>query len=161
MCCSKKPFVFVLCILALLVCTLAGSASAVKIEQTTGQLVGNSSDVIRGKVTGVLSRWDDAHTIIFTEVTIDVGEIVLGSIEKGRTISVYVPGGVVNDTGLSVEHAAQFEKGEDVIVFLTQLQGMYGVTSWEMGKFTVQNGNVREKNQSAADFISEIRKAKK
>ena len=160
MCCTKRPFVSVLCILALLVCTLAGSASAVKVEQTTGQLVGNSSDVIRGNVLSAVSKWDEAHTTIFTEVEVEVSELVLGSIDKGRTIRIYVPGGKVGDTVLSVEHAAQFDKGEDVVVFLTQLEGIYGVTSWEMGKFTVQNGNLREKKQSAADFIAEIRKAK-
>ncbi|HEX2897408.1 MAG TPA: hypothetical protein VHP63_05085 [candidate division Zixibacteria bacterium] len=160
MCCTKRQFVSLLCILALLICSLAGSVSAVKSEQTTAQLVGNSSEVIRGKVLSAVSKWDDAHTIIFTEVEVEVSDLVLGSIEKGRRISIYVPGGKVGDTVLSVEHAAQFEKGEDVVVFLTQLEGIYGVTSWEMGKFTVQNGNLREKKQSAADFISEIRKAK-
>lgn len=161
MCCTKRPFVAVLSILALLICSLASSSLAVKIEQTTEQLVGNSSDVIRGKVVSAVSKWDDAHTIIFTEVEVEISELILGSIEKGRLISIYVPGGKVGDTVLSVEHAAQFEVGEDVVVFLTQLEGIYGVTSWEMGKFTVQNGNLREKKQSAADFISEIRKAKK
>ncbi|MGH8016272.1 MAG: hypothetical protein ACREBV_08790 [Candidatus Zixiibacteriota bacterium] len=161
MCSTKKPFVLALCTLALLLCSLFSSAFAVKVEQTTAQLVNNSSDVIRGKVTGVVSKWDEPHTMIFTEVTINVSEIVLGSIEKGRTITIYVPGGVVGDTGLKVEHAAKFEKGEEVVVFLTQLQGMYGVTSWEMGKFTVQNGNLREKNQPVAEFINEIKKFKK
>jgi hypothetical protein len=30
-----------------------------------------------------------------------------------------------------------------------------------MGKFTVQNGNLREKNQPVAEFINEIKSVKK
>lgn len=158
---AKKPNLLAFCTLALLLCSFTGSAFAVKIEQTTEQLVNNSSDVIRGKVVSTEAQWDDAHTVIFTEVSITVDELVLGSIEKGRTISVYVPGGQVGDTGLKVEHAAEFQAGEDVVVFLTPLKGIYGVTSWEMGKFTVQNGTVQEKNRPLTEFISEIKAFKK
>lgn len=158
---SKGPFCIMAFLPALLICSLFSSAYAVAIPQTTGQLVGNSSDVIRGKVVSTKSQWDDAHTVIFTTVAIEVSDIVFGSIEKGHTVSVYVPGGIVNDTGMNAEHAAVFEQGEDVVVFLTQLQGMYGVTSWEMGKFTVQNGNVQEKNRPVSEFIDEIKAIKK
>jgi len=161
MCCSKNLVLVLTGTLGLLYCSFSSSALAVAIPQTTKQLVNNSSDVIRGKVTSTASRWNDAHTGIFTEVEIDISDIVLGSIEKGRTISVYVPGGVVGDTGLHVEHAAQFEEGEEVVVFLTQIQGRYGVTSWEMGKFTVQNGAVKEKNVPASEFINEIKSFEK
>jgi len=159
--CRKMPMHLAIGTLVALLCSLMGSAVAVTVPQTTEQLVGNSSDAVRGTVASVRSQWDDNHTMIYTVVTIDVSEIVLGSIEKGRAISVYVPGGLVKDTGLMVEHAPKFEEGEDVLVFLTQLQGMYGVTSWEMGKFTVQNGNVREKNLPVTDYINEIKAVKK
>jgi hypothetical protein len=139
----------------------AGTVFALAIPQTEEQLVKNSGDVVRGRVVETVSKWDDAHTTIFTEVSVEVSEIVIGSIEKGRTILIYVPGGAVGDTGLKVEHAAQFEKGEDVVVFLTQLQGVYGVTSWEMGKFTVQNGNVLEKNLPVTEFTNNIKSLKK
>ena len=161
MCSTKKPMVLALSSLALLICFLTSSVLGIKIPQSTAELVNNSSDVIRGKVTSVHSKWDEAHTIIFTEVTVDVSEIVLGSIEQGKGVTIYVPGGIVNDTGLSVEHAAQFEKGEDVIVFLTPLKGLYGVTSWEMGKFTVQGGNVRENNRVVTEYINEIKAIEK
>jgi len=161
MCKSKKPALLLAGALALLLCSFTSSALAVAIPQTTEQLVGNSSDVIRGTVVSVKSQWDAAHTIIFTEVKVEVTEVVFGSINKGGAISIYVPGGVVGDTGLKVEHAAQFEQGDDVVVFLSQLQDMYGVTSWEMGKFTVQNGTVREKKLPVAEFINEIKSFKK
>ncbi len=147
-------------VLAVCVCILGTTAMAVVVPQSTEQLVENSSDVIRGKVVTQSSQWDDTHTLIYTEVTIEISEIVLGSAEKGATISVYVPGGIVNDTGLAVEHAPAFEDGEEVILFLTELDNLYSVTSWEMGKFTVESANVVEKKLQVSVFINEIKAAK-
>ena len=143
------------------VCLAGITADAVIIPQSTVQLIENSSDVVRGKVISQNSQWNETHTSIYTEVTIEITEIVLGSVTKGAAISVYVPGGVVNDTGLRVEHAPEFKDGEDVILFLTELDNLYSVTSWEMGKFTVENANVVEKKQPVAEFINEIKAAKR
>ena len=143
------------------VCLAGITADAVTIPQSTQQLVENSSDVIRGKVISRISQWNETHTSIYTEVTIEITEIVLGSVTKGATISVYIPGGVVNDTGLRVEHAPEFKDGEDVVLFLTELDNLYSVTSWEMGKFTVESANVVEKKQPVSAFISEIKAAKR
>ncbi len=143
------------------VCILGITANAATTPQSTEQLVENSSDVIRGRVISQISQWDETHVVIYTELTIKITEVVLGSVAKGATISVYVPGGIVNDTGLKVEHAPEFEDGEDVILFLTELDNLYSVTSWEMGKFRVENGNVVEKKLPVAEFINEIKAAKR
>ena len=143
------------------VCILGITANAATIPQSTEQLVENSSDVIRGRVISQISLWNETHTMIYTDVTIEITETLLGSVAKGATISVYIPGGVVNDTGLRVEHAPEFEDGEDVILFLTELDNLYSVTSWEMGKFRVENSNVVEKNLPVSVFITEIKAAKR
>jgi len=143
------------------VCILGLTANAVTTPQSTEQLVENSSDVIRGKVLSQISQWDETHTYIYTDVSIEITEIVLGSVTKGTTISVYIPGGVVNDTGLRVEHSPEFEDGEEVILFLTELDNLYSVTSWEMGKFRIENANVVEKKLPVSEFISEIKAAKR
>lgn len=143
------------------VCILGLTANAVTIPQSTQQLVENSSDVIRGKVISQISQWDETHTYIYTDVTIEITEIVFGFVTKGATISVYIPGGIVNDTGLRVEHSPEFEDGEEVILFLTELDNLYSVTSWEMGKFRIENANVVEKKLPVSDFISEIKAAKR
>ena len=143
------------------VCILGITASAVTTPQSTEQLVENSSDVIRGRVISQISKWDETHVLIYTAVTIEITEIVLGSATKGATILVYVPGGIVSDTGLKVEHAPEFKDGEDVILFLTELDNLYSVTSWEMGKFTVESANVVEKKLPVSAFINEIKAAKR
>ena len=73
------------------VCIMGITASAVTTPQSTEQLVENSSDVIRGRVVSQISQWNETHTIIYTDVTIEITEIVFGSVTKGATISVYVP----------------------------------------------------------------------
>ena len=47
-----------------------------------------------------------------------------------------------------------------MILFLTELDNLYSVTSWEMGKFTVENANVVEKKLPVSAFINEIKAAK-
>ena len=158
---SKKPVLLLAGALALLVCSFGSSAFAVAIPQTTEQLVGNSSDVIRGKVVSQESQWDESHSIIYTVVSIEVNDVVSGSLAKSGIVSVVIPGGQVGDTGMSVEHAPEFATGEEVVLFLTTNDGVYGVTSWEMGKFTIQNGAVREKKLPVAEFINEIKSFKK
>jgi len=143
------------------VCISGITTNAATTPQSTEQLVENSSDVIRGRVISQISLWNETHTMIYTDVTIEITEILLGSVAEGATISVYIPGGVVNDTGLRVEHAPEFEDGEDVILFLTELDNLYSVTSWEMGKFRVENSNVVEKNLPVSAFITEIKAAKR
>ncbi len=155
------PKMIITIVLSFCLCILGITAKAVTIPQSTEQLVENSSDVIRGKVLSQISQWDETHTYIYTAVSIEITEILLGSATKGATISVYVPGGVVNDTGLRVEHAPEFKDGEDVILFLTELDNLYSVTSWEMGKFRIENANVVEKKLPVSEFISEIKAAKR
>lgn len=158
---SKKPVLMLAGALALLACSFGSLAFALTIPQTTEQLVGNSSDVIRGKVVSQKSQWDNSHSIIYTAVSIEVKEVVSGSLAKSSIVSVIVPGGQVGDTGMKVEHGPEFEVSEDVVLFLSTNDGVYGVTSWEMGKFTVQNGTVREKKLPVAEFINEIKSFKK
>ncbi len=141
---------------------LAQPAAAVMIEQTVADLVGNSSDIISGEVLTMESWWNESKTFILTTVTIQVNELQKGALAVPSTVTVVVPGGKVGSTGLGVEHAPQFEVGEEVIVFLTPLEGTdYRVTAWEQGKYTLENGQVKEKGVSVFLFKEEIRKALK
>ncbi len=140
----------------------AVSAGAAMIEQTVAQLAGGSTDIVGGQVLSVISEWNETETFIFTRVNIRVDETHKGALPVPATITVIVPGGEVGEIGLGVEHAPQFEVGQEVIVFLRLLQPpLYAVTAWEQGKFTVENGEVMEKRASVSSFIEEIREALK
>jgi hypothetical protein len=137
-------------------------AKGAMIEQTLAQLTAKATDIISGEIIAKESQWNQDSTFIFTTVSIQVNELLKGSLAVPSTVEVLVPGGEVGDVGLGVEHAAQFEVGEEVIVFLSLLEGnYYGVTAWEQGKYTVENGQVVEKRMSVSSFKEEIRKALK
>jgi len=151
----------VLSVTAVWLC-LAQPAAAAMVEQTTAQLAANSSDIISGEVLSKQSRWNESETFIFTDVSIRVNELLKGTLAVSSTITVMVPGGEVGEVGLGVEHAAQFEVGQKVIVFLSPIEGsVYGVTSWEQGKYTLKDSQVQEKRMSISSFKDEIRKALK
>ncbi len=134
--------------------------SAVAIQQTLKQLVDNSSDIVRGSVMEKESFWNEDKNYIFTRVTLQVEETLKGSQTVPSKVSVIIPGGEVGETGLGVEHAARFEVGEEVVVFLSPLDNSdFMVAAWEQGKYTVENGWIREKNVSYSQFKNDIKNA--
>jgi len=147
-------------LVAALIC-FGVTAIAVVAPQTVTDLTGNSTHIVRADIVSQKSLWNDAHTIIYTLITAKVTELHKGTLDTSVDINVWVPGGQVADTGLTVEHAARFKNGQDVILFLVQRDNLYDVTSWEMGKFTIVNGLVTEKNVSVAEFANQIKAAQR
>jgi hypothetical protein len=163
---SMKRTLSVLAVLSLCLAAaglwLAQSAAAAMVEQTIEQLTANSSDIINGEVLAKESWWNKSETFIFTSVTIQVNELYKGTLAVPSTVTVVVPGGEVGETGLGVEHAPRFEVGQEVIVFLTLYEdSTYKVTAWEQGKYTLEDGQVKEKRISVSSFEDEIRKVLK
>ncbi len=146
-----------------LVCLLAflvGSAvMAVIIPQSVDQLTANSTDIVRGTVVSQESAWNGDRTFISTTVTIEIADIYKGGLNTTTEVTVSTPGGTVGDTNIWVEHAPTFSTGQEVIVFLDQSDGTYRVTSWEMGKYSVENDQVLEKSQPVSVFVESIREA--
>ncbi|MFQ5452861.1 MAG: hypothetical protein ACE5D6_01580 [Candidatus Zixiibacteriota bacterium] len=96
--------------------------------------------------------------MIFTTVKVLVSESFKGNLKNTKEITIWVPGGQVGDTGLKVEHAASFEENQNIILFLTKIDNLYyDVTSWEMGKYSIVDGIVQEKNIPVSNFINEIK----
>jgi hypothetical protein len=136
--------------------------TAAMVELTLEELAAGSPDIINGEVLSKESQWNEDSTFIFTSVTIRVTDLHKGSLSPSNTITVMTPGGEVGETGLGVEHAPRFEVGQEVIVFLTPVRELtYSVTGWEQGKYTVEDGQVKEKSKSVSSFEEEIREALK
>ncbi len=142
----------------LAVAVVGGAANAAVVLQTTQDLTGNSSDIIHGQVLSAEGEWNDEHTFIFTRVDLKVSEQFKGTLELESTITVMAPGGAVGEVGLKVEHAPQFEVGEQVILFLTPLEdGQFRVTAWEQGKFTIEEDKIKETGLDLSVFLDEIK----
>lgn len=155
-----KSVVFLrsLLLAVLAVAYIGGAANAAVVLQTTADLIGNSSDIISAQVISTEGEWNDEHTFIFTRVDLKVSKQYKGTLEPESTITVMAPGGAVGEIGLKVEHAPQFEVGEEVILFLTPLEeGQFRVTAWEQGKFTIEEDKIKETGRDLSVFLDEIK----
>ena len=75
-----KPFAGILAMSVLMFCVAASHSRATQVIcRSPKQLGQQSSLVVRGKVTGVRSFWNDKHTKIFTETTIVVEQSYKGA----------------------------------------------------------------------------------
>jgi len=99
-------------VVSLLVCT---DASALMEPLATTTLVDRAECIVEGQVTNVTSRWTDDHSIIVTEVTVAVTDILLGDTNR---VTFLCEGGVVNGLGLRVSDMPTLTKGQHVLVFL-------------------------------------------
>lgn len=166
--CRRMPMMFrkiprlssFVALVSLLPVIFSGPARCATAPMSTADLVQQSSDIIAATVVSTLSAWNDEKNFIFTTVTLRITNTYSGSMTESSVISVAVPGGEVDGVGLGVEHAAHFESGEQVIVFLRLLDdSVYGVTGWEMGKFTIEAERIKEKDVSLNEFEQEIKTA--
>lgn len=155
----KSVVIMRLLLLAVVALASIGSAThAAVVLQTTADLSGNSSNIIRGQVLSTEARWNDEHTFIFTRVDLKVGTQYLGTLAIESNLIVMTPGGEVGEMGLKVEHAPQFEVGQEVILFLTpQEDGQFRVVAWEQGKFTIEEDKIVETGRDLSVFLDEIK----
>jgi hypothetical protein len=135
----------------LLVLALAAApARATEVQHLdTAQLTRSSSDILVGKVQGVQSRWNTAHTKIFTDITVRVTDALKGA--NAPTVSFTQLGGTVGDLRYEVEGCPAFRNGEEALLFLwrdghgvAQLnglgQGKFEITRDAQGRRMVQRG---------------------
>ncbi len=155
----KKGFTTIrLLVLSLFVlCFWTVGAQSMTTPQTIQQLSDNSTHIVQGVVLGQSSQWDPTGSFIYTTYNLRVDELHKGATSIPETITLFSLGGVVNDTGLYVEHAAHFEGGEDVILFLVEEGEFFIITSWELGRFTILNDKVIENRMPVSEFIQEIK----
>ena len=114
---KRFPWTYFLPLLAALL--LLGSAPAAVASSgprwSPEQLTDFSAAIVTGRVAAVATA-TDARSGIYTYVTIDVSEVLKGSI-PGAQIVLKQAGGIVGDLGLSVSGQATFSAGEEVLVF--------------------------------------------
>ena len=132
-------------------------AEALMVPLSIDTIAASSSHIVRGEVVSAESQWDSSHSYIYTNIKLRVRDRYKGACTD--TINIVVPGGVVGETGLFVEHAAELKLGEDVVVFLSQAGVVFDVTAYEQGKYTIASGRVTEKNMLLNEFIELVKAA--
>lgn len=120
---------------------------------TLTELVEAAELIVRGRVTAVHSFWSADHRLIESDVAIDVTYPLLG--KAARTVTVRTPGGYLADEGLGMSsmHAADFRKGEEVLLFAHHREGMWQVVNGASGKFLMQGEHVTNPDLALAQPI--------
>ena len=124
---------------AVLAATLwPGLGEASYLTVSDDALAQSSAAAVRGRVVALSSSWDTAVDTLYTYVTLDVTRS--WGLE-GAPLQVVVKqlGGLVGDTALVIGGQAQFEVGEDVLVFLDvrPRDRTLSVAGLEQGKWTM------------------------
>ena len=124
--------------LAVALLLLAASAEATTLRALdTRSLTRESSDIVIGAVTGVRSYWNDAHTRILTDVSVDVRETLAGGTATRLTLTQY--GGEVDGVRVSVPGAPLFVPGEEALLFVWRdATGRAQVNGLAQGKFDIE-----------------------
>lgn len=81
------------------------------------QLTRNAGAIVEGQVTAVRSDWTSNHTQIYTTVTLQVSQVLKGSI-SGSHMDLRLLGGTVDDITMMIVDQPAFEVNERVFLFL-------------------------------------------
>ena len=127
------------------------------IKLSLEQLTMEANTIVLGTVTSQTSAWNAEHTAIYTDVTVEVEEVIKGL--SVTEVTFRIAGGIVGEIGMRTSNDPEFQDGERVIVFLNTDGVPARVVGLHQGKYTVRDGTVRRDGQTiaVADFINAIR----
>ena len=122
---------------ALLGALCTGPAHATQVVQLdTRALTLGSSDIVIGQVESVVSRWNEAHTKILTDVTVKVSTSLKGG---GDRIVLTQLGGTIGNLRTTVPGCPAFTQGEEALVFVWRdTRGRAQVNGCAQGKFEIR-----------------------
>lgn len=135
---KRDRFFLVSAAIGLVMATVPVAAQASLRAVSDDTLARSSAAAVQGRVVATSARWDDAAATIYTFVTIDVVKS-WGFPQPPPRVVVKQLGGVVGDTAFVVGGQAQFEIGEDVVVFLDvrPRDNTLSVAGLEQGKWVL------------------------
>jgi len=104
---------------------------------TDDELVARSSNIVRGRVTNLRSEWSLDGTHIYTFVDIRVDESLKRSI-PGNRLTLRLLGGAVGEIAMTVLGTPEFERDEEVLLFLEKnTRSFFPTVGRHEGKLTV------------------------
>lgn len=129
------------CVLGLamvVVLLLSSAADATQILAKDIPALGREARVVvEATVVSQRAFWNEGRTRILTAVELDVDETYKG-LPSGR-LTVVQAGGELDGMRMTVHGVTQWSTGERVVAFLEPaFDGMYRVTGFSQGKFSVQ-----------------------
>jgi hypothetical protein len=150
-------------VVLLLGVSLAGATTLVKMNFS--DLAREADMIVAGTVTEINGEWDPSLTFIRSNVTLDVQQSLRG--QAPDTITLRNPGGWVGGEGQIAAGTAEFEVGEQVVLFLTTWEedGAPKVLGYVQGKSrVVQDAQGRDRlmggsadGRTLASVVRELR----
>jgi hypothetical protein len=93
--------------------------------------------IVRGTVTSVNCVYDSGRRDVFTYVALNVTDVLKGQLSPGEIV-LREPGGIDGDKESMVFGVPEFERGEDVLLYLdTWKDGSLRVYQMFLGKFSI------------------------
>lgn len=135
----------------------AAEAASGIVEQMDLQRLATAADfILVASVTEIKSEWNTEQTRIHTDARLSVQQCLKGP-SRPDQVTVRIPGGQVGEIVQSVSPVAEFQVGEDVVVFLEYgEQDAFRVVGAFQGKFTLENGTLLGTDVSAESFLNQI-----
>jgi hypothetical protein len=99
------------------------------------ELVAISSTIVHGRIAEVRSDWVDGRRSIETFLTIDAADYLKGS--AGATLIVRVPGGQIGRYRTIFVGAPEFQRGDEVVLFLRSYAGRTAIVGLSQGAFRI------------------------
>ena len=136
------------------------------------RLAQDAKIIVRGEVKSVRS-YKGINDVIYTRASVLVSDVIKGKNIK-KNITVEYEGGEVGDIGMRVEDEPTLEKGEQVLLFLTNSfwrKNVYYIVGGVLGKYAIcTDDTVRivssceeeedgQERQTLEDLLNEIENA--
>lgn len=122
------------------------------------ELVIRADVVLHGKVLSKTCQRDSAGRI-YTEVDVEVAEAWKGPV-AGKRFKIVLAGGTLGDRHVGVSGQADYQPGEEVVVFLRLNPRGEGVTlGLAQGKFQVRQDSVTGRKYAYSPFFGQANRA--
>lgn len=120
-------------------------------------LTASADTIVHADVASAKSEWNAAHDQIWTNITLQVRQMLKGDTTK-KAISFRQLGGTVGDLTLTVVGLPSFAAGEEIVVFLHKALASQDFGYWVQGKWiatTDEDTNQKVFQQELAGLESE------
>ena len=141
---------------------LVPGAQALLQYQTTADLVAGADAIISGKITSAQAHWEGGRAYIYTDIVVEIEDKAKGSLNKQSTVTFSQVGGRVGGLEAKSSELANFSAGEEVILYLYEVEGHgYVVYNGGGGKTLVSVDTTTQKKYVALPEDIKAEKAAK
>ncbi|MCI4626877.1 MAG: hypothetical protein L3V56_13105 [Candidatus Magnetoovum sp. WYHC-5] len=142
---------------------LPAVASAIMLGLSTEDMTMEAQIVIIGTAQQVEPKWTVNQGAIYTEVQVNVEEVIKGKLDTDTVVVTYL-GGEIGDLGFRVSDTPTIEKGENILLFLkpdtnnqnvrsTTIKNTFQIVGSAQGKYSIDNRKMASKR--GFDLIAE------